>query len=552
MMHGAYILARYSTENQSEASIDVQVERCTEWCNQHSIPVLDVFADRAISGMKETRPEYQRMMQQLYSGGADTVVIYDQSRMFRNMVYWFQFRETLQRIGVHVVSVTQPTVGGDLSDPAVFLNEGVTALFNQMWVLQTQQKVREGVRQRAKSGKHTGGIPALGYRVENERLVIDDAEAETVRLIFGLYAAGQSYIDIIAELNRRGLKTKRGNSFGKNSIHDLLKNEKYVGIALFGGKPVSYDGTRNSHAARGEHLEIACPPIVSEELFDSVQARLAANKHQNTGKRVTAVEQPLKGKIFCGACGGAMTIHYKYPARGGERYEYYKCATKQRGKGCSGMSIRKDELEGTVANAVLAMLGAPKSRDKLLAVLKEQRDSILKTSAPKLKELQSEYDSLSAQIEKAVDAVMAGLTSPALIDRTNALESKKAQVAEEIALLKSNVEHSSLRDEQLAPLLDKLIKSAKENPSAILAAVLRVEVYPDTIKIWTIFDDGPAPGNGPITKANVASLVKSPDTGKWSLGTFMGTASGVPSNVPNIFVVAAFSVLRERKNKERV
>lgn len=547
MTHGAYILARYSTENQSEASIEVQVERCREWCGRQSLPVLDVFSDRAISGMKETRPEYQRMMQSLYAGGADTVVIYDQSRMFRNMVYWFQFREALQRIGVHVVSVTQPTVGGDLNDPAVFLNEGVTALFNQMWVLQTQQKVREGVRQRAKSGKHTGGTPALGYRVENERLVVDEAEAETVRLIFELYASGQSYIDIIADLNRRGLKTKRGNAFGKNSIHDLLKNEKYVGRSLFGGKPVSYDGTRNAHAARGEHLEIECPSIVSKELFDSVQARLAANKHQNTGKRVAAVEQPLKGKIFCGACGGAMTIHYKYPARGGARYEYYKCATKQRGKGCSGMSIRKDEIEDTVASAVLSMLGSPKSRDKLLSVLRDQRDSLLKMSAPKLKELQAEYDSLASQIEKAVDAVMAGLTSPALIERTNALESKKAQVAEEIALLKSNVEHSSLRDEQLAPLLDKLIKSAKENPSAILATVLRVEVYPDTIKIWTIFDDGPAPGDGPITKSNVASLVKSPDTGKWSLGTFMGTASGVPTNVPNIFVVAAFSVLRERK-----
>lgn len=547
MTHGAFILARYSTENQSETSIEVQVERCTEWCNQRSIPVLDVFADRAISGMKENRPEYQRMMQLLLSGGADTVVIYDQSRMFRKMTYWFQFREALQRIGVHVVSVTQPTVGGDLNDPAVFLNEGVTALFNQMWVLQTQQKVREGVRQRAKSGKHTGGTPALGYRVENERLVIDEDEAETVRLIFLMYASGQSYIEIINELNRRGLKTKRGKPFGKNSLHDLLKNEKYIGRALFGGKPVSYDGTRNAHAERGEHLEIACPSIVSQELFDAVQAKLKSNKHQNTGKRVIAVEQPLKGKVFCGKCGGAMTIHYKYPARGSERYEYYRCATKQRGKGCTGMSIRKDELEETVANAVLTMLGAPKAREKLLTVLREQRENIVRTAEPKLKELQSEYDSLTEQIEKAVDAVIAGLSTQALIDRTNAMEIRKNQVAEEIKLLKSNVEHSSLKDEQLGPLLDKLIKSAKGNPATILSTVIRVEVYDDTIKIWTIFDDDPSTGDGPITKSNVAELVKSPDTGKWALGTFVGSASGVPTNVPNILVVVAISVVRERR-----
>lgn len=547
MRHGAYILARYSTENQSETSIEVQVERCTEWCTQHSIPVLDTFADRAISGMKETRPEYQRMMQSLNAGGADTVVIYDQSRMFRNMVYWFQFRETLQRIGVHVVSVTQPTVGGDLSDPAVFLNEGVTALFNQMWVLQTQQKVREGVRQRAKSGKHTGGTPALGYRVEDERLVVDEKEAETVRLIFEQYAAGKSYIDIIKELNRRGLKTKRGNAFGKNSLHDLLKNEKYVGRSFFGGKPIGYDGSRNSHAKRTGGLETECPAIVPQELFDAVQKRINANRQQNVGRRITVTEQPLKGRVFCGACGGAMTIHYKYPERGKERYEYYKCAAKQRGKGCAGMSIRKDELEGAVANAVLAMLGAPKARERLLDVLREQRDSIVKTAEPKLKELQSEYDSLAEQIEKSVDAVLAGLTSPSLIERTNAMEARKQQIADEIEALKASVAHSALSDEQLSPLLDKLIKSAKKKPAAILSTVLRVEVHDDTIKIWTIFDDDPAPGNGPVTKSNVAELVKSPDTEKWALGTFMGTASGVPSNIPNAIVVVAFSVARERR-----
>lgn len=547
MIHGAFILARYSTENQSEASIEVQVERCREWCGKQSLPVLDVFADRAISGMKETRPEYQRMMRQLYAGGADTVVIYDQSRMFRNMVYWFQFREALQRIGVRVVSVTQPAVGGDLSDPAVFLNEGVTALFNQMWVLQTQQKVREGVKQRAKSGKHTGGIPALGYKVENERLVIDETEAETVRLIFGLYAAGQSYTEIIGELNRRCLKTKRGRPFGKNSLHDLLKNEKYVGRVLFGGKPVSYDGTRNSHAARGEHLVSACPAIVSQELFDAVQARLKINKHLNTGKRVTNVEQPLKGKVFCGSCGSAMTIYYKYPRRGSERYEYYKCAAKHNGKECSGMSIRKDELEHTVGETVLAMLGAPRAREKLLSVLRTQRDEIMTTAVPKLDALQAEYKALTSQIEKALDAVMAGLTSPALIERTNAAEARKQQVSEEISLLKTSVEHADLRDDQLVPLLDKLIKNAKTNMSSILSTVLRVEVYPDTIKIWTIFDDDPTPGYSPITKSNVSSLVTPPGLGELTLGTFVGTASGVPTNLPNILIVVAFSAMRDRK-----
>lgn len=127
------------------------------------------------------------------------------------------------------------------------------------------------------------------------------------------------------------------------------------------------------------------------------------------------------------------------------------------------------------------------------------------------------------------------------------MEARKQQIADEIEALKASVAHSALSDEQLSPLLDKLIKSAKKKPAAILSTVLRVEVHDDTIKIWTIFDDDPAPGNGPVTKSNVAELVKSPDTEKWALGTFMGTASGVPSNIPNAIVVVAFSVARERR-----
>ena len=62
LTHGAYILARFSTDNQEVDSIDVQVQKCREWCEREHLPVLDVFADEATSGMKDTRPEYSRMM----------------------------------------------------------------------------------------------------------------------------------------------------------------------------------------------------------------------------------------------------------------------------------------------------------------------------------------------------------------------------------------------------------------------------------------------------------------------------------------------------------
>ena len=117
----ADILARYSTDHQNPVTIDVQVAACKAWCKQHGYQVGRVFADEAVSGMKDTRAGYQACIRHLSMGGADLVVIYDQSRMFREFTEWFEFRRLVASFGAGVASVTQPQLGGDLQDPAVFI-----------------------------------------------------------------------------------------------------------------------------------------------------------------------------------------------------------------------------------------------------------------------------------------------------------------------------------------------------------------------------------------------------------------------------------------------
>ena len=308
---GAFINARYSTDNQNPDSIEVQVEKCTEWCHKNNIPILGIFSDEATSGMKDTRPQYEAMMQQLRMGIADTVVIYDQSRMFRKMTAWFSFRDELSAMGVRVVSVTQPMIGKDLRDPTNFLTEGSMALFNQIWALQSRQKTMEKMRFMARNGQHTGGKPALGYVVKDGRLAICEEEAETVRRIFREYASGMTYRQIIEGLNTDGIKTKRGNTFGSNSLHDLLHNEKYIGVLTYGAMPYREDGTRNTHSKDGTdviRVEDAIPPIIEKELFDKVQKIMAGHKRPNNGRPPQNREYPLRGKVYCAECKSAMTI----------------------------------------------------------------------------------------------------------------------------------------------------------------------------------------------------------------------------------------------------
>lgn len=334
------------------------MEKCTEWCQTNSLPVLGVYADYAVSGMKDTRPQQLRMMADLRDGRADTVVIYDQSRMFRKMTAWFAFRSDLEALGATVVSVTQPQIGGDLRGPTNFLTEGSMALFNQIWSLQTRQKVMAKMEFMARQGLHTGGIPPLGYCIQNGRLAICEEEAKIVRRIFAEYAAGKAYKAIIDGLNTDGLRTRTGKNFGANSLHDLLHNEKYIGTLIYGKTPRGADGHRNSHGEMPEgiiRLEGAILAIIDRVTWEAVQIKMQKNRREKAGRPGSAWNYPLLGKVFCGSCKKAMVA-----SKSKGRYYYYDCSGKQRLHNYSLPPICADMLEHRVADAVRDVLGSLK------------------------------------------------------------------------------------------------------------------------------------------------------------------------------------------------
>lgn len=523
---GAFICARYSTDNQNPDSIEVQVEKCTQWCHQHSVPILGIFADEATSGMKETRPQYENMMRQLRSGIADLVVIYDQSRMFRKMTAWFAFRDEMSSLGVKIVSVTQPMVGKDLRDPANFLMEGSSALFNQIWALQSRQKTIEKMRFMAQNGQHTGGKPALGYHVVDGHLEICEEEAATVRRIFSEYASGKSYRDIIAGLNADGLKTKRGNAFGSNSLHDLLHNEKYIGTIVYGQSPYRENGTRNTHARDGEaviRLEDALPAIIDKETFRIVQERMSLNKRQQGGRPPKKREYPLRGKVFCGECKSAMTISTSQRI-----YDYYKCTGKKRLHNCDASPISADDLERTVADAIRSVLGHPEDINGLIRILRDQADQLQSGAVDKLRAMISKDRDLKHRLDNAVDAVLSGMNSPTLQERIRQMEQERAALDRDMRLLKASVDASSIPEQRLRDILYQII-SSKADPAILLSIVYRVEVSRETITIWTILDSDPT---GHI------------DTNQDGLTITPGTGSGVPI----VFVTTRFVRITVARN----
>lgn len=490
-LHGAYIYARYSTDNQNPDSIDVQVSAGLKWCEQNGIPVLGIFSDEAVSGMKDSRPDYDRMMFKLENGGADTVVIYDQSRMFRKMTAWFEFRDQLSNMGVSVFSVTQPTIGKDLRDPTNFLTEGSMALFNQIWSLQSRQKTIEKLRFMAMNKQHTGGKPALGYMIVDGKLEICEEEAATVRRIFQEYVEGKTYKKIIEGLNADGIKTKNGNTFGNNSLHDLLKNEKYIGTLVYGKVQRKPDGSRNSHGQHSEDvikIEDAIPAIIDKNTFYKVQKKMEANKRQASGRPASTRNYPLKGKVFCGYCKAPLSVSISKMA-----YYYYICSEKKRKHNCQGVNISISDLEDEVVAAIKKVLGTPKNVDNLIRILREQKSDMYRSAAKRLQALMKESEECSRKLENAVEAVLNGLASTAIKSKIKELELRQAELEAEMQALRQTVDASAIPDDQLMNILNTIISGdtarAKE---AILSIVCRVEVTDEEIIVWTILDTDPS------------------------------------------------------------
>lgn len=537
-IHGAFIYPRYSTDHQH--SIEEQVDACARRCGELGLAVLGIYPDEAVSGTKLSRANFDRMMDDLRAGMADTVVIYDQSRLMRDIEGWFTVRKELQFLGVRVISATQEFVGGDIRKSDNFMMESIQATFDQMHVLVTREKTTAKLHFMAKAGLHTGGVPALGYHTKDigdgkKILEIDEKEAAVVRRIFREYDSGESYKSIIDRLNADGIKTKRGNKFGSNSLHDLLKNKLYTGVQIYGARVYRQDGTRNSHAPEGENVINREAPelaIIDKALFERVGKRMAENKHQQGGRKPTVRDYPLKGKVFCGLCGSAMNVAASRKKE--YKYFYYRCTKKDRTHDCDSHPISCEELERLVVEQVRALIGCPSIRDQALAFLKREADNINSNGIEQLKRMQKEQRTVQGKLDNIISAIEDGNYIPSMKDRMKQLEAEKAAIESKIASLTRSASVSSLPSEKFDELYQKIIKTAETNTAAIFSLVSRVEVYDDYIKVYTLFD----PDN------NIISVPVRIDESNEVI-----TTPGISSGVPRVFINCCGIVLMVPRRK---
>ena len=262
--------ARFSSENQRSESIDAQIRAMNQFCKQNHWQVVSTYTDEARSATTDNRPQFQQMIADSGKGLFDIVLVHKLDRFSRDRYDSAIYKKKLKKNHVKLCSVLERMD----DSPESIMMEAVLEGMSEYYSKNLAREVMKGMNETALQCKHTGGCPPLGYDLdENRQLVINEWEAQAVKIIFQMFADGYGYSEIIERLNAHGYKTKRGKMFGKNSLYEILSNEKYTGVFVFNKAAARADGKRNNHTQKDNYIRIdgGCPAIVGKKLFAQVQ-----------------------------------------------------------------------------------------------------------------------------------------------------------------------------------------------------------------------------------------------------------------------------------------
>ena len=234
----AVIYARYSSDNQREASIEGQIRECTAFAEKNGITVLRHYIDRAISAKTDNRPEFQNMIKDSNKKLFDMIIVWKLDRFARNRYDSARYKAQLKRNGIKVVSATEV-----ISDGAEgIILESMLEGFAEYYSVDLSEKVVRGMTDNALKCMFNGGTLPMGYVIDAEQhFQIDPVTAPYILDAFKQYDEGATMTQIRDWLNEQGMKNTRGNPLTYNSVQHLLFCG-YCGAYLCGESGTSRTG----------------------------------------------------------------------------------------------------------------------------------------------------------------------------------------------------------------------------------------------------------------------------------------------------------------------
>ncbi len=328
-----------------------------------------VYADEALTGTKADRENFARLMEDCKAGKVDMVVTKSISRFSRNTVDLLETVRMLKDIGVDVYFEEQ-NIHSKSADGELMLT--ILASYAQEESLSASENQKWRIRHNFQNGMPWTGT-MLGYRYNKGKYEVVPDEAETVKLIFKSYLEGKGYIAIVKMLNEKGIPTRFGNAWSKNSVVRVLSNYAYTGNLLLQQTYRENHLTKRTLQNTGElpkyHILDSHDPIISLADFNAAQDEMKrrAEKHNRPGRKKNTY--PFTGKIVCGICGK------RYRRKVTKSGVKWICPTyNEFGKAaCPSKQIPED----TLILMTMETLGSLDARNNKITVIRAENDNTL-------------------------------------------------------------------------------------------------------------------------------------------------------------------------------
>ena len=431
------IYARFSCDHQREESIEGQVRECREYAEKNGITIIEVYADRALTGKTDKRPRFQKMIKDSEKRLFEVVLVWKLDRFSRNRYDSATYKTKLKKNGVKVISAKE-----QISDsPEGLILESMLEGMAEYYSADLAVKITRGLKENALKCKYNGGTMPLGYmKSEDQHLIINPQTAPIVQEIFTRYADGETIREIIASLNERGIMTTRNKPFRQSSLDTLLQNRVYLGY----------------YRAMGEEIADGVPKIIDRELFDRVQERKAHNRLAPPSFKATE-EYLLTTKFFCGKC-GSMMIGENGKGHCGGKYYYYKCGNHKRNEGCKQRILRKEIAEKLVIDRIIELIhrkGVIEGVAECACRIQKQESTLLPILNANLKEVEKGIDNM-------LNAIQMGIITESTKARLDSLEEEKKKI--QTAILNEKLEHPDIPKEFFEDWLTRLKSGSKDDP----------------------------------------------------------------------------------------
>lgn len=529
----AVIYNRCSTEEESQKDALIkQVQESKNCVSEQGWQLVDSYVEAKSGTTIKGRNEYNRLYQDLERDKFDIIVIKSQDRLMRNTKDWYMFLDRMQKNRKQLYMYLEHK----FYTPDEALITGIKAILAEEYSRELSKKINNAHRNRQKEGKsfvftnNTYGFKKL----PDKSIVVDEQEAEMIRMIFKLSADGYGTHCSAEILYQKGYRNRNGKKLGPSSIRNIIRNPIYKGTVIQNRQHYDFESKQILKNPESEWIihKSVVPAIIDEDLFERANRGLNDRKQEgNRGGVYLKGSNPgkyeLSGKILCGLCGNPFyrTVRQKkegkvtewkcsnYLQNGRKKSQlcrnWIRKVEKEEANGCDNVHLDEKKLY-----AILDQLGKKKCQS-----LKMQKDKLLKETLlllrkalgeddilKKKKELETSLERITRQKNILLEKLLEGVISDTDFKVKNQeLQDKMDCIKMQMKQMEDNIFQNMKLESRIESIREKLEGEVIEQAQVadMIGNIMKIEVFPAYLKVY--FDSWAVMG---LPAENISSILR--------------------------------------------